>query len=516
MQPNGALTIQDINGNILWTTQLITTSSFGGYYLKMQDDQNLVIYDTNNIPYWAIFGNFNGIGQLLTNYWSMSNLSDIISGSDLYGGSNYSFTTDRFGNNNSAIYFNNGFLQVPNGSYFSGDFTIMTWIYLISYQYSIRIMDFGNGAYNNNVYLAIGSKYSPDKSIDMGIYSSSSSGNEFSSVAALNLNQWYHIAVVLSVDTAYAYINGVQDTSGFLLSPVSVTRTSNYIGKSNWPYDSNANAIYDEIKIFNGALYSDMISTDFQFSSYQSFNLINYWPMSNLSDIISGSDLYGGSNYSFTTDRFGNNNSAIYFNNGFLKVPNGSYFNGDFTIIIWVNFKAFESMTRFIDFQDQNGNNNVAFSMDSSGILLLLQTSDNTTLTSVNQFYQTLLLNTWYHVTAVLQGTNAYIYVNGVLQITGTLSSPSNVTRTMNFIGQCNSNGNTSTTNAIFDDIKIFKGGMSGYQVLNDYITNKACKFSFAPDNNNLPIYLHLLYFYLIYLYLPYILFIAYIDILTY
>ena len=70
----------------------------------MQDDQNLVIYDTNNIPYWAIFGSFNGIGQLLTNYWSMSSLSDIISGSDLYGGSNYSFTTDRFGNNNSAIY----------------------------------------------------------------------------------------------------------------------------------------------------------------------------------------------------------------------------------------------------------------------------------------------------------------------------------------------------------------------------------------------------------------------------
>ena len=274
MQPNGALTIQDINGNILWTTQLILTSSFGGYYLKMQDDQNLVIYDTNNIPYWAIFGSFNGIGQLLTNYWSMSSLSDI----------------------------------------------------------------------------------------------------------------------------------------------------------------------------------------------------------------IRGSDLYGGSNYSFTTDRFGNNNSAIYFNNGFLQVPNGSYFNGDFTIIIWIIFNAFESMTRFIDFQDQNGNNNVAFSMDSSGILLLLQTSDNTTLTSVNQFYQTMLLNTWYHVTAVLQGTNAYIYVNGVLQITGTLSSPSNITRTMNFIGKCNSNGNS---NAIFDDIKIYKGGMSGYQVLNDYITNKACNFSFIPNNNN-------------------------------
>ncbi len=41
----------------------------------------------------------------------MSNLSDVISGANLFGGLSYSFVPDRFFN--SAIYFNKGYLQVP-------------------------------------------------------------------------------------------------------------------------------------------------------------------------------------------------------------------------------------------------------------------------------------------------------------------------------------------------------------------------------------------------------------------
>ncbi len=54
----------------------------------------------------------------------MSCISDIVGGADLYNGVSYSLTTDRFGNANSAIYLNNGYLQVPTGVYFSGDFTV--------------------------------------------------------------------------------------------------------------------------------------------------------------------------------------------------------------------------------------------------------------------------------------------------------------------------------------------------------------------------------------------------------
>jgi hypothetical protein len=81
----------------------------------------------------------------------MSNLSDVVGGANLYGGSNYSFTFDRFCSANSAIYFNKGYLQVPEGVYFSGDFTVTAWIYLKSYQSYSRIFDFGNGRISDNV-----------------------------------------------------------------------------------------------------------------------------------------------------------------------------------------------------------------------------------------------------------------------------------------------------------------------------------------------------------------------------
>jgi hypothetical protein len=46
-----------------------------------------------------------------------------------------------------------------------------------------------------------------------------------------------------------------------------ILRTSNYIGKSNWATDSNANAISDEFKIYQGVLSSNDIMNEYQISS---------------------------------------------------------------------------------------------------------------------------------------------------------------------------------------------------------------------------------------------------------
>ena len=66
----------------------------------------------------------------LSNFWPMNNLSDIIGGANLYEGFSYSYAPDRFCLPNEAIYFDSGYLQVPQGIYFSDDFTFTVWIYL--------------------------------------------------------------------------------------------------------------------------------------------------------------------------------------------------------------------------------------------------------------------------------------------------------------------------------------------------------------------------------------------------
>jgi hypothetical protein len=70
-------------------------------------------------------------------------------------------------------------------------------------------------------------------------------------------------------------------------------------------------------------------------NSSQFVGLINYWPIysSLTTDMIGNKDLYNPVNANFSSDRFGNINSAIYLNNGYYQVPSGVYFYGDFTFI---------------------------------------------------------------------------------------------------------------------------------------------------------------------------------------
>jgi len=191
----------------------------------------------------------------------MSNLSDVVGGANLYGGVNYSFVPDRFCSPNSAIYFNSGYLQVPTGVYFSGNFTVTAWIYLKSYQSNSRIFDFGNGLRSDNVF----SRTSLNGSLN-GFTFIGSLLSSIQTSSTINLNEWYFISFVLSRTTGLIYVNGNQVGSGTLNVPKNITRTSNYIGKSNFG-NPNADAIYDEFKIYQVALSSDEIMNEYQNSS---------------------------------------------------------------------------------------------------------------------------------------------------------------------------------------------------------------------------------------------------------
>jgi len=182
----------------------------------------------------------------------MNNLSDVVGGANLYNGYSYSYTHDRFCSANSAIYFNQGYLQVPSGVYFSGDFTVTVWIYLKSYQSYSNIFDFGNGAPSDNIRLSMNGNTSQLKLL---VYRATYQSSLFTS-SIINLNQWYFISIVLSGITGQIYVNG-NNVSGTLIIPYNLQRTSNFIGKDNW--GNIANAVYDELKFYNGALSSTNI-----------------------------------------------------------------------------------------------------------------------------------------------------------------------------------------------------------------------------------------------------------------
>jgi len=196
----------------------------------------------------------------------MSNLSDAISGADLYGGTSYSFTNDFFCNPNSAFYFNNGYLQVPAGVYFSGDFSILAWIYLKSYQIYSRILDFGNGAPYDNIIFAMAGTSSQLH----GEVCIANTCKTILTAGIIELNQWYQVSFVLKGTTGFIYVNGVQQATGTLNVPKIFQRTSNYIGKSNWVDDALADAIYDAIQIYQGAMTEAQVLSYYTSSSSNS------------------------------------------------------------------------------------------------------------------------------------------------------------------------------------------------------------------------------------------------------
>ena len=205
----------------------------------------------------------------------MSNLTDVVGGANMYGGSSYSFTYDRFCNANSAIYFNIGYLQVPSGVYFTGDFTITAWIYLLAYGSFSRIIDFGNGGPSDNVIFCM-------KSSDSSMWAQINNAGSYTSMSTpslIQLNTWYHVAFVLMGTVGYIYVNGNLAINGNQYVPKNVTRSSNFIGKSNYG-NPNAKATYDDLRIYAGALSAAQILTDYRTSSMNGIYIQNIFLLS--------------------------------------------------------------------------------------------------------------------------------------------------------------------------------------------------------------------------------------------
>ena len=136
--------------------------------------------------------------------------------------------------------------------------------------------------------------------------------------------------------------------------------------------------------------------------------------MSNYSDEVGGANLFGGLSYSFVPDRFCTPNSAIYFNQGYLQVPQGIYFSGDFTVTAWILLKSYKSNSKLFDFRQRPLNDNVVLKMYQT-TAIMYATVFNFTNYKASQTPPVINLNEWYFISFVLNGTTGHIYVNGNL-----------------------------------------------------------------------------------------------------
>ena len=196
----------------------------------------------------------------LTHYWPIQfgTMSDEIDGANMTQGALTTFVADRFGNENEALNLNGGWTQVPSGFYFNTpQFSITTWIYPQQLGLWSRLIDFGNGANQDNVVFAIGS---PTNKPAVQICPLFSCSIELYSSQALTLNKWQFLAMTYDGAKLTIYIDSIQTSKFQVYTMPNKKRTNNLIGKSNMGNGDGVSWSYiDDLRFFNISLNSSQL-----------------------------------------------------------------------------------------------------------------------------------------------------------------------------------------------------------------------------------------------------------------
>lgn len=118
-----------------------------------------------------------------------------------------------------------------------------------------RIFDFGNGAANDNIIMFIN-----DGSLGLSVYDGPNTAFQpYGTVANIDDNNWYFIVWTLSTSNAWnVYVNGTLEiTYEDAPYPNQVSRSLQYLGKSNWTYDP-----YFTGSIANFSIYDSVLSSN--------------------------------------------------------------------------------------------------------------------------------------------------------------------------------------------------------------------------------------------------------------
>jgi hypothetical protein len=96
-----------------------------------------------------------------------------------------------------------------------------------------RLIDFGNGSTSNNILFA---RYDNTNDLTFEIYNGSTSRGHCRFTNGILENTWATYGVTLSGTGCFIYRDGVlQYSTTYNYVPSLITRTNNYIGRSNWP-----------------------------------------------------------------------------------------------------------------------------------------------------------------------------------------------------------------------------------------------------------------------------------------
>jgi hypothetical protein len=191
---------------------------------------------------------------------------------------------------NGAVDFNNGAIDLGDIT-LGGAVTLQAWVNLDGNTQSAmsRIFDLGNGAANSNLILG----FNTNNKLYMSAFDGSTSSTSTSPSSIPN-SGWQHITFSISdAGAATVYLNGEVFHTFATQVPDQTTRTSNFIGDSNWSQDPAFDGYIGEAAVWNRELTQQEVQASMLAApTLTDSDLVAYLPLyeGKIYNAVAGSD----------------------------------------------------------------------------------------------------------------------------------------------------------------------------------------------------------------------------------
>jgi hypothetical protein len=204
----------------------------------------------------------------LVAYYSFNGNANDLSGNQYDGVVNgASLVPDRFNNPDGAYSFDGADDYIDLGDWENGGaMTFNFWAKWEAWHNWSRLMDFGLGQENQNIYIG---NQGTTNNLMFHIMEGTTTKHQFYCSGTLELNAW--VMITCTVDETglmKAYKNGELVGTFQGATPDLITRTRQYCGRSNWSADGYFMGVIDEVIIYDAVLTDEEIMELFQQSQY--------------------------------------------------------------------------------------------------------------------------------------------------------------------------------------------------------------------------------------------------------
>jgi hypothetical protein len=213
---------------------------------KLPVQSNLVFhYDPSNIQ------SYSGAGTTITDLSANGIDGTLVNG---VGYSSNLFTLDG----------TNDYIDLPEGfADFTSGFSFFAIANVGSANGWERIFDFGNGGPDNNILFA---RNSSTNNLSFEIYDGETTNGKITLTDGVLNNTLAFYGVTADGTNCKIFRNGVlQLTASYPYYPINITRTNNYIGRSNWAADAYFETSIGAVGMYDKAITDDEMNSIFDY-----------------------------------------------------------------------------------------------------------------------------------------------------------------------------------------------------------------------------------------------------------